>query len=292
MSRTKTRKGLIYIAFISPALLLFSLFILLPFFRAIIFSFQDWNGISSEIKWAGWSNYTRLIHDEEHMKSFGFTLKYVIVSTVFVNVFGFALAFVLNMALKTKNALRAVFFLPHVVGSLVIGFIFQFIITQGFPQIAKLTGFAMFGKNWLSIPEYAFWSLILVSVWHYAGYLMVIYLAALQGISADLLEAAQIDGANRWQRLCSIIVPLIMPAITVCLFLAISHGFKLFDLNFALTKGGPFGTTESLALHIYLDAFTKNEYTYASAKSVVFFVILASITVVQVFVMKRKEVEM
>ncbi|MEK3723141.1 carbohydrate ABC transporter permease [Paenibacillus sp. FSL H8-0034] len=288
----RTRKLLIYIAFVSPAVLFFALFILLPFIRAIIFSFQDWNGISSEIKWAGWSNYKRLLEDTEHMKSFIFTMKYVFVSTILVNLVGFALAFVLNMALKTKNALRTVFFLPHVMGSLVIGFIWQFIITQGFPQIASLTGIEIFQKNWLSIPEYAFWSLILVSVWHYAGYLMVIYLAALQGIPADLLEAAQIDGANRWHRLQKIIIPLIMPAITVCLFLAISHGFKVFDLNFALTKGGPYGTTESLALHIYLDAFTKNEYTYASAKAVVFFVILASVTVVQVFVMKRKEVEM
>lgn len=292
MSRMRTRKLLIYIAFVSPAVLFFALFILLPFIRAIIFSFQDWNGISSEIKWAGWSNYKRLLEDTEHMKSFIFTMKYVFVSTILVNLVGFALAFVLNMALKTKNALRTVFFLPHVMGSLVIGFIWQFIITQGFPQIASLTGIEIFQKNWLSIPEYAFWSLILVSVWHYAGYLMVIYLAALQGIPADLLEAAQIDGANRWHRLQKIIIPLIMPAITVCLFLAISHGFKVFDLNFALTKGGPYGTTESLALHIYLDAFTKNEYTYASAKAVVFFVILASVTVVQVFVMKRKEVEM
>ncbi|MEK3915988.1 carbohydrate ABC transporter permease [Paenibacillus sp. FSL H7-0331] len=288
----RTRKLLIYIAFVSPAVLFFALFILLPFIRAIIFSFQDWNGISSEIKWAGWSNYKRLLEDTEHMKSFIFTMKYVFVSTILVNLVGFALAFVLNMALKTKNALRTVFFLPHVMGSLVIGFIWQFIITQGFPQIASLTGIEIFQKNWLSIPEYAFWSLILVSVWHYAGYLMVIYLAALQGIPTDLLEAAQIDGANRWHRLQKIIIPLIMPAITVCLFLAISHGFKVFDLNFALTKGGPYGTTESLALHIYLDAFTKNEYTYASAKAVVFFVILASVTVVQVFVMKRKEVEM
>ncbi|MFE5323217.1 carbohydrate ABC transporter permease [Paenibacillus sp. NPDC056579] len=292
MSRTKTRKWLLYIAFVSPAVLLFTIFIMWPFLRAIVYSFQDWNGISSEVKWAGWSNYTRMLSDTEFVRSFTFTLKYVVVSTILVNIVGFALAFVLNMALKTKNALRTVFFLPHVVGSLIIGFIFQFIITQGFPQIASLTGISIFAKNWLSLPSYAFWSLVLVSVWHYAGYLMVIYLAALQGIPTDMIEAAQMDGAGRWRRLWNIILPLIMPAMTVCLFLAISHGFKVFDLNFALTKGGPFGTTESLALHIYLDAFTKNEYTYGSAKAVVFFIVLASITVVQVFVMKRKEVEM
>lgn len=292
MTRTRTRKLLTYITFVSPAIMFFSLIILLPFIRAIVFSFQDWNGISSEIKWAGWNNYKNIVHDVYYMKSFGFTLKYVVVTTVLVNTAGFALAIVLNLALKTKNVLRTIFFMPHVIGSLIIGFIWQFIITQVFPHIADLTGWEMFQKNWLSLPDYAFWSLVLVTVWHSAGYLMVIYLAALQGIPADLLEAAQIDGANRWERLWFMILPLVRPAITICIFLAISSGFKMFDLNFALTKGGPFGSTESLALHIYQDAFSNNNYTLASAKAVMFFLILASITLVQVFMMKRKEVEM
>lgn len=292
MATMSARKWVTYITFISPAVLFFLLIILLPFVKAVLFSFQDWNGISTQIKWAGWDNYLRIFNDTEYIKSFVFTLKFVIVGMILVNLAGFALALVLNMALKTKNALRTVFFMPHVIGSLVIGFIWQFIISQVFPQIAVLTGLEIFAKNWLSLPNYAFWSLILVNVWHYAGYLMVIYLAALQGIPKDMLEAAEIDGATPLERLWHVILPLVRPAVTVCVFLAISHGFKVFDLNFALTKGGPFGTTESMALHIYMDAFSKNEYTYASAKAVVFFLILASVTLVQVFVMKRKEVEM
>ncbi|MFD1775697.1 carbohydrate ABC transporter permease [Paenibacillus rhizophilus] len=292
VKRTSLRKQLIYFAFVSPALLLFTLIIVLPFFRAILFSFQDWDGISSNIEWAGWDNYITLFHDKAFLKSFLFTLKYVAVGTVLVNIAGFFLAFAMNFALKSKNVLRTVYFMPHVIGPLIIGFIWQFIFTQVFPNLADLTGWGVFQKSWLALPNYAFWALIIVNVWYTAGYLMVIYIAALQGVSPDLLEAAEIDGANSWQRLWFMVLPLVRPAITICLFLAITNGFKVFDLNFALTKGGPFGSTESLALQIYQDAFSNNQYTLASTKAIVFFVVLASITLIQVFVMKRKEVEM
>ncbi|TVX96691.1 carbohydrate ABC transporter permease [Cohnella terricola] len=285
------KKRLVYATFVTPAVLLFALIIMLPFARAIVFSFQDWDGISSDIKWIGWENYTAIFQDTAYLKSFGFTLKYVAVSTLLVNLIGFSLAIVLNMKLKTKNALRTVFFMPHVIGTLIIGFIWQFIISQAFPQIAEWTGLHIFEVNWLSYPGYAFWALIMVSVWYNAGYFMVIYIAALQGISNELLEAAEIDGVNRWQKMWHIVLPLVRNAFTICLFLAITSGFKVFDLNLALTKGGPFGSTESLALHIYQDAFANNNYTLASTKAILFFIVLGSITLIQVFVMKRKEVE-
>lgn len=292
MSKTKARKILTYTLFVLPAVLFFSLVILVPFVRAIIFSFQDWNGISSEIKWAGLDNFRHILSDTGYYKSFVFTLKFVAISTLLLNVVGFFLAVILNMALKSRNILRTIFFMPHVIGPLLIGFIWQFIFTEMFAELGIWTGWSLFMKSWLSLPAYSFYALVIVTVWHTAGYLMIIYLAALQGVPHDLLEAAEIDGANHWQKLRSIILPLVRPAVTICLFLAISSGFKVFDLNFALTKGGPFGTTESIALHIYFDAFEKNNYTLASAKSVVFFWVLASVTLIQVFVMKRKEVEM
>lgn len=287
-----TRKLLVYIAFVAPAVIFFTLIILVPFLRAIVFSFQDWNGISSDIRWAGWSNYANLLSDKGFAKSFSFTTKFVAITTILLNVFGLILALVLNLALKTRNLLRTAFFLPFVIGSIIIGFIWQFIITQMFKEVGLATGWALFAKNWLSLPDYAFWSLVMVTVWHSVGYFMIIYLAALQGVPRDLLEAAEIDGASRIRRLWFVTLPLIRPAMTINLFLAISNGFKGFDLNYALTRGGPFGTTESLALHIYLDAFTKNLFTYASAKAVVFFLVLASITLIQVAAMKRREVEL
>jgi raffinose/stachyose/melibiose transport system permease protein len=287
-----TRKIWIYAIFVTPALFFFTLIILVPFIRAIIFSFQDWNGISNEIPWAGWDNYKTILTDNGFRKSFTFTLKYVSVITVLLNLFGFLLALVLNMSLKTRNFLRTAFFLPYVMGPVIIGFIWQFIITNLFAEIGEATQWTLFMKNWLSLPNYAFWSLVMVAVWQSVGYYMVIYLAALQGVPTDMLEAAEIDGAGKWKRLLHVVLPLIRPAMTINLFLAISSGFKAFDLNFSLTRGGPFGSTESIAYHIYLDAFTKNLFTLASAKAVVFFLVLASVTLIQVSVMKRKEVEM
>lgn len=291
MPTRRLQQNLIYILFVAPAVFFFALIVLLPFLRAIIFSFQDWNGISTVIRWVGLDNYRMMWKDDAFYRSFAFTLKYVVVTTILVNVAGLALALALNTALKTKNILRTAFFLPYVIGSIIIGFIWQFIITQLFADIGRVTQWTLFMKNWLSLPDYAFWSLVLVTIWHSSGYYMVIYLAALQGVPKDLLEAASIDGAGVMQQFRRVVLPLIRPAMTINLFLALSNGFKSFDLNFALTKGGPFGTTESLALHIYLDAFTKNLFTYASAKAVVFFVVLATITLVQVSVMKRSEVE-
>lgn len=292
MYTLNAKQRFIYFIFIAPALAFFTLVILVPFLRAILFSFQDWNGISSVIGWAGWDNYIRLLDDKGFMRSFAFTTKFVIVTTILLNVFALLLALVLNMALKTRNLLRTAFFLPFVIGSIIIGFIWQFIITQLFREIGEATGWSLFMKNWLSLPDYAFWSLVMVTVWHSVGYFMIIYLAALQGVPREMIEAAEIDGAGRLKRLWHIVLPLIRPAMTINLFLAISNGFKGFDLNFSLTKGGPFGTTESLALHIYIDAFTKNLFTYASAKAVIFFLVLASVTLIQVAVMKRREVEL
>jgi len=292
MMTVKTRRLLTYGIFVAPALIFFTIVIFIPFLRAILFSFQDWNGISSDIGWAGTSNYTKLLNDKGFIKSFDFTVQFVITTTILLNVVALALALILNLALKTRNILRTAFFLPYVIGGVIIGFIWQFIIGGLFPEIGAATGWAIFQKSWLSYPEYSFWALVIVTVWHSAGYFMIIYLAALQGVPKDMLEAAEIDGAGRIQRFWHVTLPLIRPAMTINLFLAISNGFKGFDLNFALTKGGPFGTTESLALHIYLEAFTKNLFTYASAKAVIFFLILAAITLVQVAVMKRREVEM
>lgn len=289
---TRGRKALTYAVFVAPALFFFVLIIAVPFLRAILFSFQDWNGISPEIGWAGTRNFEGIFNDKGFMKSFIFTVKYVVATTILLNLFAFILALLLNMPLKMKNALRTAFFMPYVIGSVIIGFIWQFIITQLFSEIGDATQWPLFMKNWLSLPDYAFWSLVLVTLWHSVGYYMIVYLAALQGVQADLLEAAEIDGAGRLKRLYHVVLPLIRPAMTINLFLAISNGFKAFDLNFALTEGGPFGTTESIALHIYLDAFTKNLFTYASAKAVLFFLILAVITLVQVGTMKRREVEM
>ncbi|MDQ0087410.1 raffinose/stachyose/melibiose transport system permease protein [Paenibacillus anaericanus] len=288
----KARGRWIYAGFVAPAIIFFALIILIPFLKAIIFSFQDWDGISSNIAWIGWGNYERLLHDESFWNSFKFTVKYVLATTVFLNVFGLVLALGLNRAIKGRNLLRTIFFLPYVMGSVIVGFIWQFIITNLFNEIGVSTGWTLFQKNWLSLPDYAFWSIVMVAVWQSVGYFMIIYLSALQGVSKDLVEASEIDGAGYWSRMRNVVFPLIRPAITINLFLAIANGFKGFDLNYSLTGGGPFGTTQSLAYHIYTEGFGRNLFTYASAKAVIFFLILATVTIVQSAVLKRREVEL
>ncbi|WP_055105823.1 carbohydrate ABC transporter permease [Paenibacillus ihumii] len=288
----KSRGWLIYAAFVAPAILFFTLIILIPFLRAIIFSFQDWDGISSNIQWVGWSNYQQLLHDASFWKSFNFTAKYVAATTILLNIFGLLLALGLNRAIKLRNLLRTVYFLPYVMGSVIVGFIWKFIITNLFAQIGEATGWSIFQKNWLSLPDYAFWSIVMVAVWQSVGYFMIIYLSALQGVPKDLIEASEIDGAGYWGRMRNVVFPLIRPAITINLFLAIANGFKGFDLNYSLTGGGPFGTTQSLAYHIYTEGFGRNLFTYASSKAVIFFLILATVTIVQSLVLKRREVEM
>jgi raffinose/stachyose/melibiose transport system permease protein len=286
------KQGLLYTAFVLPALFFFALVILLPFFQAFGYSFQAWNGISTTTEWVGLDNYARLFKDADFLSSLTVTLKFVIGTVIAVNVLGLTFALVLNRALKSRNILRTLFFMPNVIGSLIIGFIWQFIFTQVFAQVAENTGWSLFQINWLTLPEYAFYALVIVFSWQYAGYMMIIYLAALQGIPKDLIESSYMDGASSWDRFRYIIFPLIMPAVTISTFLSAAEGFKVFDMNLALTNGGPFNTTEMLALQIYQSAFVNNEYGYGSAQAVAFFVIVAIVTLFQVALLKRKEVDM
>lgn len=280
------------LVFVGPALLFFAAVVLVPFFMSIYYSMTDWNGVTRTVVWTGLDNFrTILAADEAFRTSFWFTTRYTVAAVVLSNAVGFALALFLTMPLKTRNALRTVFFLPNVIAGLLLGFIWQFIFVKGFAAVGQLTGIAFFNLPWLGTASTAFWGMVIVSVWQMSGYLMVIYIAGIMNVPKDLLEAAKIDGAGKWQTLKSVIIPMVMPAFTVCLFLAISWSFKVFDLNLALTKGGPFGSTESVALNIYKEAFQNNRYGLGTAKSLIFFIIVAAVTSLQVYFTKRKEVE-
>lgn len=291
-SRNRIADWLHQIVFTGPAVVVFILIIVFPFLLGIYYSMTDWNGVSPVLNWVGFNNYkTILSSDADFARSFWFTTRFTVVDVVLTNLVGFVLAYMLSQPLKSRNVLRTVFFLPNVLGGLLLGFIWQFIFVKGFSTIGSLTNIGFFNLPWLGDEVTAFWGLIIVSVWHGAGYLMVIYIAALTNVPKELLEAAYIDGANRWQVLRRIIVPMIMPAVTVCLFLTISWAFKMFDLNFSLTKGGPFRSTESVAMNIYLDAFQNNRFGLGTAKALIFFVVVAVITSIQVSITKSKEVE-
>ncbi|OAT83434.1 ABC transporter permease [Bacillus sp. MKU004] len=290
--RFKYKSLLTYAAFVGPALLFFLVIQILPFLMGVYYSFTSWNGVSSVVEWVGLDNYKQIFtNDETFFNSFMFTTKFMFAAVIISNLIGFGFALLLNAALKTRNILRTVFFIPNVIGGLLLGFIWQFIFVKGFASVGNMTDIAFFKMPWLGDEKTAFWGIVIVFAWQISGYMMVIYVAALQGVDSSLLEAARMDGASNWTLLTKIIIPLILPAFTICFFLTISMAFKIFDLNISLTGGGPFNSTQSVAINIYQEAFQNNRYGLGTAKSILFFVVVAIFTTFQVMLTKKKEVE-
>lgn len=284
------KKHLSFWAFIGPILFAFLLVQIIPLMLGIYYSFTDWNGIKSTITWTGFQNYVTAFKDPTFGDSFLFTIKFTIVSVVVLNVLGFSLALIATRTSKLSNTLRTIFFMPNLIGGLILGFIWQFIFTQVFSLIGTATN-QQWLLGWLSDGKTGFYGLIILMAWQMAGYLMIIYIASLQNIPPELLEAAQIDGANIFQKTKHIVIPLVRPAFTVSLFLTLSNSFKLYDQNLSLTAGGPANSTQMLAMNIYNTAFKFNQMGAAQAKAVIFFLVIGAITVTQVYLSKRNEVE-
>lgn len=290
--KIKWKSVLTYVAFVGPALLFFLVIQIIPFIMGVYYSFTSWNGVSSVVEWVGFENYTKIFtKDTAFFNSFIFTTKFMFAAVIISNLIGFGFALLLNSALKTRNVLRTVFFIPNVIGGLLLGFIWQFIFVRGFAAIGNLTGLSFFQLPWLGDEKTAFWGIVIVFAWQISGYMMVIYIAALQSVDHNILEAAKIDGASSFRILINIIIPLILPAFTICFFLTISMAFKIFDLNISLTGGGPFNSTQSVAINIYQEAFQNNRYGLGTAKSIIFFLVVAIFTTLQVWSTKKREVE-
>ncbi|MGO4372391.1 carbohydrate ABC transporter permease [Paenibacillus sp. 2TAB19] len=279
--------------FVGPGLIAFILIVLAPFVMGFYYMFTEWDGINiGDAKWTGMRNLTKIFTDDERFwDAFLFTLKFTIAGVLITNLTAFLLALMLSRNLKSRNVLRTIFFLPNVIGGLLLGYIWYFIFVRGFAAIGEATGIGFFNLQWLGTPNTAFWGIVIVFVWQTAGYMMIIYIAAMIGVPKDLIEAAKIDGAGMWQMLRSVTIPLIMPAITICLFLTTSNAFKMFDLNLSLTSGGPGNATESIALNIYREALGYSRYGLGTAKAMIFFLGVALITVTQVWITKKQEVE-
>lgn len=286
------KNRLIYALFVAPAILLCLLFIFIPLLIGIYYSFRDWNGISVSSNFVGIRNYINAMSDTSFLNTIGFTLKYAVVMVLGYNVLGLLLAMLLNMKLKLRGLLRAIYFMPIVIGTATVGYLWNFIIGTFLPFLGKSFGIGFLEKSWLAYPGTAFLSLVIVSLWQGVGYYMIIYLAGLQSVPSDLLEAAQIDGANGKEQFFKIILPMIRPSITICLFLSIVNSLKAFDLNYSLTSGGPYGTTKTIAYQIFLDAFNADQLSYASAKAVIFSIVIGIVAMIQVKVTRKKEVEM
>jgi raffinose/stachyose/melibiose transport system permease protein len=285
------KKGnLWYWLFLAPTLIALALVVILPLIFGVYYSFTNWNGIDN-LKFIGLENYMNLFKDKEFLDSLWFTIKFTVVSVFLINFFGLSLALIVTQKMKTSNLLRTIFFMPNLIGGLILGFIWQFIFIKVFSGVGDLLGIEAL-KGWLSTPETGFWALAILMSWQMSGYIMVIYISYLESVPKELLEAAEIDGANSFQRFIHVTFPLVAPAFTVSLFLTLSNSFKLYDQNLSLTGGGPFHSTQMVAMEIYKTAFTENAMAYAQSKAVIFFIIVAAISLTQVYINKRREVEM
>ena len=280
-----------FCGFALPGMFCFFAVVILPFVYGVYLTLTDWNGVSSVKNFVGPTNFLSVLKDSQFWTSLLLTFKYVIFVVIIVNVLAFAIAYLLTRGIKGQNFFRAGFFTPNLIGGLVLGYIWQFVFSRVFVGIGEATGWSLFEASWLSDPNLAFAALVLVSVWQLSGYMILIYVAGFMGLSQDVMEAASIDGATGWVKLKSIILPLMMSSITICLFLTLSRAFMVYDVNLSLTAGAPYGTTEMAAMHVYEKAFTSRQFGVGQAEALILFVIVAIISGIQVYLTKRQEVE-
>lgn len=286
MKKTLKRK-IDFWLYLTPSLLSFGVVVLVPFIIGLYYSLTDWSAIpDKELHFVGFKNYMNVLSDERFFAAFKTTIIYAFYAVILINIIGFALAILVTRKLQTANLLRTAFFMPNLIGGLVLGYIWKFAFLKIIPYIL-LTDTTMLSK-----PNTALIAMAIVSTWQMGGYIMIIYVAAIQGIPEDLIEAAQIDGANSFERIKNIIFPLVAPAFTVSLFLTLSYSFKMFDVNVSLTNGDPARATELLALEIYQKAFVETNFGEGQAQAVIFFLLIAIVTLSQVYFSKKREVEM
>ena len=278
--------------FLGPVVAAFIIGFVWPFVQGIYLSFCQFK-LVSDATFIGFGNYIKAFQDASFTHAFWYTALFAITSLIIINVLAFAVAYVLTQNIKGSNLFRTVFFMPNLIGGIVLGYIWSMI----FDGILSRANTSILLES-----RYGFWGLIILMCWQQIGYMMIIYIAGLQALPGDMLEAARIDGANRWQTLWKVTIPSVMPSITICMFLSLTNGFKLFDQNLALTAGQPFiiqpdgstiKTTEMLALNIYNTFYTANSSSQgvAQAKAVIFFILVAGLGLLQLSYTRKKEVQ-
>jgi raffinose/stachyose/melibiose transport system permease protein len=287
----KTKKSLSKFGiFAALPLSIFFIVLAVPFSQGLFLTFTDWDGFGYE-KFIGVGNYAKSFQDPDFWATLTFTLKFVLVSLVAVNAVAFGLALLVTAKLKSKNIFRTFFFVPNLIGGVVLGVIWQFIFNTALVSISSKFGWSIFQSSWLNETDTAFWALIIVTVWQSSGYMMIIYITGLISIEQDVIEAARVDGASALRTLLAIKIPLMAQAFTISLFLTLRGGFMAYDVNVALTGGGPYRTTELISMHIFQDAFAFGNFGTGQSKAVIMFAMVAIAALVQVSVSKRMEVQ-
>lgn len=268
--------------FALPTLIAFIVGFVVPFILGVYLSFCKFTTVT-DAQWIGFSNYTKIFSDGDFLHALGFTVLFTIVAVITINVLAFVIALALTRGIKGTNIFRTVFFMPNLIGGIILGYIWQLIINGVL---------SYFGKTITFDASYGFWGMIILVNWQTIGYMMIIYVAGLQNIPGELIEAAQIDGASKWATLFKVKIPMMMSSITICTFLTLTNSFKLFDQNLALTAGAPSNKTQMLALNIYKTFYDRpGTEGVGQAKAVVFFLIVAAIALLQLRATKSKEVQ-
>jgi raffinose/stachyose/melibiose transport system permease protein len=294
MRLTKSSKqNLTLLAFVFPALLFYAVFMLAPAFGGIGYSLTDWNGLNPDYRWVGFANYAEALTDDPFfLDSVWFTLKFVVFMVVLQNAIAILLAVLIESRGRSKAWFRTIFFMPNMMSMIIAGFMWLFIFTRVSSYLAERAKLGFLDHSWIGDPDFSFYAILIVSLWGGVGYLMVIYIAAIQSVPKTLKEAAAIDGASAVQTFKSITFPMIFPAVTIGIFLTLNSSFKVYETVYALTGGGPGRATQAIALNIVEEAFSFNSrYGYASAKAMILFLIVFLITIVQLRLMKNREVE-
>ena len=279
-----------FLMFAGPALILFCMVIIIPFLYGLYLTFTSWDGVSAEKPLVGFANYVSAFKDAYFWASMGRTIFYSAFAVVFVNAVAFALAYLVTSGIKGQNFFRAGFFIPNLIGGIVLGYVWKFVFNRAFvaigsaftdgtvPSLLSSTGGAMF-------------CLILVSVWQYAGYMMLIYVAGFMGVSDSLKEAAMIDGCTPSQAMRNVTIPLMRTSFVTCIFLSITRCFVVYDVNLSLTNGEPFMSSILAAMHVYNKAFIYKDFGTGQAEALILFLVCAIIGIAQVYIGKKGEVE-
>jgi len=278
-----------YVFFTLPAIVLFVVFVLYPVFGGVGYSLTDWNGVASAFRFIGIQNYRTLAADPAVLIPFRNTFVFAFLQTILQNILSLLMALAVDRKLRTKNLLRTLMFVPAVLAPLVVGYVWAFLFTEPIASLGKTLGIGILGNNALGSPKSALLSGVFVGSWRMAGYTMVIYIAALQGVPRELLDAAHVDGARAWRRFWSVTFPLIAPAVTINLVLTMERGFKEFDMIFALTQGGPGNSSEVISLTIYNESFQYFRAAYGTTIGVMLFVVIVVLSYLEIVVLRKNE---
>lgn len=279
-----------YAMFAGVSTLAFAAVVIVPFIYGLYLTFTSWDGVSKSKPFVGLANYISTFQDTAFWQAVGRTIIYSIVAVILVNVVAFILAYLVTSGVKFQNFFRAGFFTPNLIGGIVLGYVWKFVFNRAFVALGEALTIGSLSTSWLATTQGAMLCLIIVSVWQYAGYMMLIYVAGFMSVPKDLIEAAQIDGCTKNQSTLHVSIPLMTSSFVQCLFLTITRCFMVYDVNLSLTNGEPFNSSVMAAMHVYNQAFTYKNYGTGQAEALVLFIICAIVGVSQVYIGKKGEV--